>query len=175
MVTYWGRDHIVPTQSNSRYLVLINIHFKPDLTLRNVRERPRLVSPHWAHHPEALGVIMVDSNISDSEEGRVNTWNQTFTDGDAGKLLFSVPFPHVLEIAQRFTKKDSTADGTNTQCPGLTTNLSTSLWLKHAISIAIFMCSRILGEQSVPSDHAAVRVVMQKPTIRCNQDKRIPS
>ena len=32
-----------------------------------------------------------------------------------------------------------------------------------------------LGKRSLPIDHAAVRVVIQKPTIRCNQDKRIPS
>ena len=32
-----------------------------------------------------------------------------------------------------------------------------------------------LGERSIPSDDTAVRVVLQKPTIRCNQGKRIPS
>ena len=32
-----------------------------------------------------------------------------------------------------------------------------------------------LGERSIPSDHAAVRVVIQKPTIRWHQGTRIPS
>ena len=32
-----------------------------------------------------------------------------------------------------------------------------------------------LGKRSIPSDHAAVRVVNQKPTTRGNQGKRIPS
>ena len=32
-----------------------------------------------------------------------------------------------------------------------------------------------LGERSVPSDHAAVRVVMKKPTIRGSLGKRMPS
>ena len=32
-----------------------------------------------------------------------------------------------------------------------------------------------LGERSTPSDHVAVRVVVQKSTIRCDQAKRIPS
>ena len=32
-----------------------------------------------------------------------------------------------------------------------------------------------LGERSIPSDHAAVRVVLQEPTVRCDQVKRIPS
>ena len=30
-----------------------------------------------------------------------------------------------------------------------------------------------LGERCIPSDHAAVRIVSQKPTIRCNHDNRI--
>ena len=32
-----------------------------------------------------------------------------------------------------------------------------------------------LGERSIPSDHAAVRVVILKLAIRCHQIKRIPS
>ena len=32
-----------------------------------------------------------------------------------------------------------------------------------------------LGERFIPSDHVAVRVVIQKPTIRRDQAKRIPS
>ena len=32
-----------------------------------------------------------------------------------------------------------------------------------------------LGERSIPRDHTAARVVIQKPTIRSNQVKRIPS
>ena len=42
-----------------------------------------------------------------------------------------------------------------------------------------FQCySRVfenLGKRSIPSDHAAVRVVIQKPTVRVHQGKRIPS
>ena len=32
-----------------------------------------------------------------------------------------------------------------------------------------------LGERSIPSDHAAVRIVVQIPANRCHQVKRIPS
>ena len=32
-----------------------------------------------------------------------------------------------------------------------------------------------LGERSIPSDHVAIRVVVQIPTIRCDKGKRIPS
>ena len=34
---------------------------------------------------EALGVLIGDLNICETEEGRFNVWNQTFTDGDAVK------------------------------------------------------------------------------------------
>ena len=32
-----------------------------------------------------------------------------------------------------------------------------------------------LGERSIPSDHVTVRIVVQQPTNRCDQVKRIPS
>ena len=60
-------------------------------------------------------------------------------------------------------------------CPELMEHLSSSLWLKLATSTVIPMCLRILGKRSIPSDRAAVRVVIQKPTIRGHQSKRIPS
>ena len=72
-----------------------------------------------------------------------------------GRLpFFRSFFPHVLEIAVTVQYA---------LYPELTQHLSISLWLKH------------LGERSIPSDHAAVRVVMQQPANRCNQGKRIPS
>ena len=46
VVTCQGRDHIVKIQSGDRNLVVVNIHFEPDLTLKNLRERLRLVTPH---------------------------------------------------------------------------------------------------------------------------------
>ena len=51
--------------------------------------------------PEAYGVITGDFNICEPEEGRFNSWNQTFTDGDTGKAaFFDSLFPHVPDIAQ---------------------------------------------------------------------------
>ena len=59
-------------------------------------------------------------------------------------------------------------------CPGLIGPSLNSLWLKHETSAAIVMYSRILVK-------GPYRVTMQlyvssfkKPTIRCNQGKRIP-
>ena len=47
VVTFEGGDHTVNIQFGERNLVAINVHFEPDLTLRNLRERLRLVAPHW--------------------------------------------------------------------------------------------------------------------------------
>ena len=112
--TWQERDHIVTIRSGEGVLVIVNVHVEPDLVLRDLHERRRLISLHWPRYPEALGVIIGDFNVCEPEEGRFNVRNQTFTEGDTGKTaLFRSLFPHVLEIAQPdVTRKDSTADGT---------------------------------------------------------------
>ena len=56
---------------------------------------------------------MGDFNICESEEGRFNVWNQTFTDGNTGKAaLFHSLSPRVLEIAEHhYTRRDSSVNG----------------------------------------------------------------
>ena len=93
-ITRQGRDHIVRIQSGESALVVINVHFEPDLTLRNLRERLRRIAFHWPRCPEGLGVIIRDFKICEPEEGRFSVRNQTFTEGDAGKTaLFRTVFP----------------------------------------------------------------------------------
>ena len=85
MITCQGRDHIVNVQSVRKNSVIVNVHFEPELTLRRFCERLRLITPHWPSYPNALGIILGDFNFCEPEEGRFNVWNQTYTDGDAGK------------------------------------------------------------------------------------------
>ena len=108
VVTCQGRDHIVTMQSGARNLVVVSVHLKPDLTLRNLREMLRIITPHSPLYPDALGVITGDFNICEPEEGRFNSWNQTFSDGDAGKMLSSVPY----SLTFSKLRSDATADGT---------------------------------------------------------------
>ena len=91
VVTCKGRDHVVNVRSGCRILVIVNVHFEPELTLRSLRERLRLITPHWPQYPDAIGMIMGDFNICEPEEGRFNVWNLTFTDGDTVKaaMLFN--------------------------------------------------------------------------------------
>ena len=85
LITCHGRDHLVSIQSGRHKIVIVNVHFEPELTLRQLRGRLRLIHPHWPVHPNVLGIIYGDFNICDPEEGRFNVWNQTFTDGDPRK------------------------------------------------------------------------------------------
>ena len=101
MITCQARDHIVSIQSGRQSLESVNVHFEPELTLRQLRERFRLISPHWPSYPNAVGIILGDFNICEAEEGRFNVWNQTFTEGDPRKTAICHSFfPHVLDIAQ---------------------------------------------------------------------------
>ena len=94
MITCQGRDHFVNVESGWKIPVTVNVHSEPELTLRRLRERLRLITPHWPSYTSAVGIIMCDFNICEPEEGRFNVWNQTFTDGDTGKAsLF--PFSRV--------------------------------------------------------------------------------
>ena len=177
VVTFQGRDHIVNVRSGCQSLVIVNVHFEPELTLRSLRERLCLIIPHLPQNPDAIGIIMGDCSICEPEEGRFNVWNQTFTDGDAGKAaLFHSLFPRVLDITQPdFTRKGHSVNGV----------IRTLSRIDRAfINVPMaeardFHCHshafENLEKRSIPSDPAAVRVVIQKPTMREHQGKRIPS
>ena len=133
VITCEGRDHIVNVRSRCRNLVVVNVHLEPELTLRILRERLHLITPHWPQYPNTIGIIIEDFNICEPEEGRSNVWNQTFTDGDTGKaaLIHSV-FPRVLEITQPdYTGRDSSIIGVYAHCQGLIEFFSICLWLKR--------------------------------------------
>ena len=124
-----------------------------------------------------MGVILGDFNICDPEEGSFNVWNQTFTDGDPGKTaVFHSFFPHVLEIGQPdYTRRDSTVLGINrtlSRIDRIFINLPMAESRDFHCYSHVF---EILGNRTIPSDHAAVRLVVQKPTNRGHQSKRIPS
>ena len=145
VITCQGRDHIVNVRSGYQSLVIVSVHFEPELTLGSLRERLRLITPHWPQYPDAIGMIMGDFNKCEPEEGRFNVWNQTFTDGDMVKAaLFHSLFPRVLEIAQPYCTRRAMAEARDFH------------WYFHVFEN--------LWKRSIPSDHAAVRVVIQKPS-----------
>ena len=54
VITRQERDHIVSIHSGDSILVIVNVHFEPDLTLRSLRERLLLIFPHLALLPWSI-------------------------------------------------------------------------------------------------------------------------
>ena len=107
-------------------------------------------------------------NICEPGEGRFNVWNRTFTDGDTRKAaLFHSLFPHVLEIAQPdCIWIDSSVIGitrTLSRIDRIFINLRVAEVRDFHYYSDVF---ENLGNRSIPSDHPAVRIVMQKATNR---------
>ena len=172
--------------------LIVNVHFEPELTLRNLRERLCLITPHWPQYPDAICIIMGHFNICEPEEGRFKMFGVklSFTDGDTGKAAsFHFLFPRVLEGAQPdHTRRDLSVNGVNARYQELIEPLSVFLCCWNSTQALINMLMAVardfhcyshvfenLRKRSIPSDHAAVGVVIQKPTIRTRQVKRNPS
>ena len=68
LVTRHGRDHLVSIQIGRHNLVIVNVHLEPELSLRQLRGRLRLIHPHWPTYPNGLGIILGDFNICHPEE-----------------------------------------------------------------------------------------------------------
>ena len=80
LITCQGRDHLVNIQSGRHNFVIVNVHFEPELTLRQFRGRVRLIHPHWPAYPMEWALFFGHFNICDPEEGRFHVWNQSFPD-----------------------------------------------------------------------------------------------
>ena len=124
-----------------------------------------------------MRIILGDFNIYDPEEGRFNVWNQTFTDGDPRKTaMFHSFFPHVLEVGQPdYTRRDSSALGiirTLSRIDRIVINLPMAEARDFHCYSHVF---ENLVNRTIPSDHAAVRLVIERPTPRRHLSKRIPS
>ena len=54
VVTCQGRDHLVNIQYGRHSLVIVNVHFEPELTLRQLRGRLGIIHPHWPAYPRGV-------------------------------------------------------------------------------------------------------------------------
>ena len=151
VITCQGRDHSVSFHSGDSILVIVNVHFEPDLTLRR---------PSWTTTPYFSTLALVPWSIWGYGWRMSTSVNLSKADSTLGirlsrramqeRLLFSSFFPYVFEIAQPdFTRKDVTVNGVIRTCPELTGYLLIFLWLRHVIFVAILMSSKILV--NVPS------------------------
>ena len=148
-------------QSGRHNLVIVDLHFDLELTLRQLRDRLRLIHPHWAAYPYGVGVILGDFNVCDPE-GRFNVWNQTVTDGDPRKIAVFHSFFHtslrLLNLIPRAGSPQSL--GSHVLFQGL---------IVFNQSRDFQCCSHAfenLEKRIIPSAHAAVPFVIQKPANR---------
>ena len=106
LVTCHGRDHLVNIQSGRHNVVIVNVRFEPELILRQLRGRLRLIHPHWPAYPNAVGIILGGFNVCDPEEGRFNVWKKTCTDGDPRKIAVFHSFFHLsLKLLNLITRE----------------------------------------------------------------------
>ena len=61
LITCHGRDHLVNIRSERHSLVIVSVHFEPELTLWQLRGRLGLIHPHWPAYPNGVGIIWVTS------------------------------------------------------------------------------------------------------------------
>ena len=108
-------------RSGESAVVVINVHFETGLNFRTFEKGYDSLSPIGLAIPKAWESLWV-INICDPEEGRFSVMNQTYTEGDPGRIaLFRIIFTYALEIAQpSFTRKNTAADGTLRIFPELT-------------------------------------------------------
>ena len=177
VITCQGRDHFVSIHSGDSILVIVDVHFEPDLTLRSLRERLRLILSTWALVTLEHLVLWLEISTSVNLSKTDSTFGIRLSRmANAGKTaVFHVFFPYVFEIAQPdFTRKDVTVNGVLRTCPELTGYLLIFLWLSHVIFIAILMSSKILVNvpsrgftaSSCPILRVTCRHVLRKEGIR---------
>ena len=159
LVTCQGRDHFVHIQSGRHKLVIVNVHFEPELTLRQLRGRLRLIHPHWPTCPSGewtLFWVTSTSLIRKKDDLMSGTSHSPMATRE--RLLCSILSFH-----------------TSLRLPNLITREETPQPLVSFFNLPMaeaqdFQCySHVfenLGKETIPSDHAAVRLVIQKPTNR---------
>ena len=157
VVTCQGCDHI---RSGCRSLVVVNVHFEHELTLRILRERLCLITPHWPQYPDAIARSWVTSVFANHrKKGSMFGIRHSLME-IRGKLphftLFFLTFSKLPGLTLQGETLQSM--GLYARCPGSIKRLSIFLWLKRVTSIATPMSPRTLG-------NGLFRVTMQ-PYVR---------
>ena len=155
--------------------MIVHVHFEPDLVLRPLRERLRLFIGHAILKP--LVCLSETSTFAYTKKEDLASGIKPSQKVMQGKRHCSVSFfPHALEVAQpKLTGKDTAADGTLRTLSRIDRAFINVLVAEARYFHCYSDVSDNLREQSIPSDHVAVRLIVQKPTSLCDHVKRIPS
>ena len=154
-------------QSGRHNLGSVIVHFEPELTLRQLRGRLRLIHPHWPWVISTSVIRKKDDFMFGTSHSPMATRERLL----CSILSFHTSFRLPNLITQEKTPQPSVSYALSL---GLIVFLSIYPWLKHEISIVILMYLRTWGRKLFRVI-TAVRLVIQKPTNRGHQSKRIPS
>ena len=176
VITCQGPDHLVKIQSERHNLVIVNVHFEPELTLRQLRGRLHLIHPHWLALPQWCGhFLWVTSTSVIQKKDKLMFGTKHSPMATRERLLCSIlPFHMSVRLLNLITREGTPQPlGSYALCQGLIVFFLFYLWARdlHCYSHVF----ENLVNRTIPSDHAAVRLVFQKPTPRGHQSKRIPS
>ena len=149
VVTCQGRDHLVNIRSGRHNLVNVNVHFQPELTLRQLRGRLSIIHGHRPAHTRGVGLFwaILTYVIRKKDDLMFGTKHSPMATRE--RLLCSI-----LSFHTSFRLPNLIIPGETPRplvsyalCQGLIVFLSIYLWLKHVISIALLMLLRISGRK----------------------------
>ena len=139
LITCQGRDHLVNLQSGRHNLVNVNVHFEPELSLRQLRDRLHLINTRtgllipmeWA-----LFWVTSTSVIQKKDDFRSGTRHSPMVTRE--RLQRFIPFFHMfLKLLSLITRGGTPQPlGSYALCQGLIVSSSIYLWLRRVIFTA---------------------------------------
>ena len=187
-----GRDHVVRIQSGRQSPVIVNVHFEPELTLRRLRERLRLITPSrsllWDVYVKdcvsslhiGLRIPMlwasssvISTSVNQKKEG-LNFGTKPSPTVTRERLQCFIPFFRMFSRLLNLITQGGTPQplGSYVLCQGLIASLWTYLWLRHKTFTPMFLRIWETGPFRVITRRY---VSFKKPTDRGQQGQRIPS
>ena len=168
VVTCQGRDHLVNIRSGRHSLVFVNVHFEPELTLRQLRGRLCLIHPHWPAFPVVWFFLAILTYVIRKKDDLMFVTKHSPMATRVRRLCSILSFHTSLRLPNLITPGETPQPLVSyALCQGLIVFFQFTYGSSHVVEN--------LWKQTVPSDHAAVRLVIQKPTNRRHQSKRIHS
>ena len=131
-------------RSGQNNLVIVNVHFEPDLPLRQLRVRLRLIHPHWPAYACGVGVFwVISTSVIRKKDGLMFGTNHSLRATRERLQCSILSFPVSLRLPNLITQEETLQPlGSYALCRGLIVFLSIYPWLKHVTSIALLMSLR---------------------------------
>ena len=148
-VTCHGRDHLVNIRSERHSLVIVNVDFEPELTLRQLRGRLGLIPRTGRHIPMVWTLFWVTSiSVTLKKEELMFGINHSLMVTRERLPCSTLSFHTSLRLPNLIIQ-EKTLQPLETYAPlqGSIVFYSIYLWLKHVISIALHVDEN-LGKNS---------------------------